>query len=397
MSSDGRRGGPDQNRFCWAPWGSLALHPNGEWRVCAVSTKGLRGFDPASSDYVLDQDLNDLREKFLTGEKDASCRSCWSKQALGGPSHRDFINKRLAGASLEDRRLEIRRLDLALGSICNLRCVMCRPQYSTRWAQDAKSLLEKDPQFWAPLFGSDLKQSSSSADVDQIIEMIATLPSLEHLELKGGECLLHPRIEDVLTAIRQKSSEKKLSFQLISNGTVIKDPLLKLIDDIDRSSFFVSVDGTGDVFRYIRSYSPEFSHFEAGLKKIERALVRSELYMHFTISALNVHHIPEFVSWFDSFNEAGRWTRSWGLVAYPLELSLQSLSSDFLKVCLNRCEHIPDPRIRSLIASVQSAEPQGKTFHPRLKKYLQDLDEIRSTNFRKCFPELAASIDREKP
>lgn len=395
MESDGNSGELNQNRFCWAPWGSLALHPDNTWRVCAVSTRKLHNFNPALGDYKSHPDLNDLREKFLNGEKDESCRSCWSKQELGGPSHREFINKRLSCASLEARTTEIRRLDLALGSICNLRCVMCRPQYSSRWIQDAKSLIQKDPSFWNPVLGSDLRQNSPAVDVDKIVDLIATQSNLEHLELKGGECLLHPRIEDVLQVIRQKSREKSLSFQLISNGTVTTEKLLALIDDIDRSSFFVSIDGIGEVFRYIRSYQRDFSEFEDSLRKIEKTLVRSELYMHFTISALNIHHIPDFVAWFDRFNQAGRWTRSWGLVAYPLELSLQSLSSEFLKASLERCAGLPDPRLLKLRSFFNEAEPQMRRFNPRLKKYLEDLDEHRNTDFRRSFPELANSIDAE--
>lgn len=150
--------------FCVLPWLHLALFPDGSASLCCVANSCISvGGDPLSlqtdslaeiwnSDYV-----RGVRRDMLANRPVAACSVCYVAEKGGAASYRQQHNVRWAAelGPLLDEVIESSRLQdfaaptpiyyqLMPGNLCNLKCRMCTPAFSSQ--------IERDPvhSAWAP-------------------------------------------------------------------------------------------------------------------------------------------------------------------------------------------------------------------------------------------------------
>ena len=84
--------------------------------------------------------LRDVRKQFLNNIKPDGCRPCFEKEKLGKTSSRQWYNLRFSDIEFEadvDYH-KPKTFDLRIDDVCNLKCVMCGPDQSTKWKEDAE-------------------------------------------------------------------------------------------------------------------------------------------------------------------------------------------------------------------------------------------------------------------
>ena len=134
----------------------MAVYPQGAIRLCCVSRQlgELATFSLASDrlDDVWNSDyLRGVRRKLAAGECIAECGHCYATEKTGGLSRRLISNARWAKdlGPLLDRLLATSLAEdgnvpgapiyyqLMPGNLCNLKCRMCFPSYSSQIEKDA--------------------------------------------------------------------------------------------------------------------------------------------------------------------------------------------------------------------------------------------------------------------
>lgn len=249
--------------LCPAPWEHHCINTNGRNRLCcnAVTseTKFLDGFE----DYWTSKEVQDVRDQMIKGERPDACVSCWKKEDAGIKSLRQGMTAALQSRGREWEKFTSNlnyvpkypiHLDLKLGNYCNLSCRMCSSYSSSSYATEFQRIL-KDT-------GIDLgindyekynKQSKWYNDprfVNTIKSMIDN--GLRHLKFTGGEPLMVPSVKKLLDYCIEKNKAKDIELVLITNGTLLNQSWIDLFSHFSDISIIFSIDGTKDIFEYIR-------------------------------------------------------------------------------------------------------------------------------------------------
>jgi glutamate-1-semialdehyde 2,1-aminomutase len=155
----------ESKTFCILPWMHLTVMPEGSTQLCCVASSSIKagGVPLSLQSHSLEAIWNSLhlrnvRRDMLAGRHVADCSHCYLKEKRGGTSRRQEANTRWAGelgplfdALVEEsvhRHYEVAQLPLYYqlmpGNLCNLKCRMCFPHFSSQ--------IERDPvhRSWFP-------------------------------------------------------------------------------------------------------------------------------------------------------------------------------------------------------------------------------------------------------
>jgi MoaA/NifB/PqqE/SkfB family radical SAM enzyme len=175
------------------------------------------------------------------------------------------------------------------GSICNLACVTCGPDASTRWQQE---------------LGMPVASGNPRA-IDQ--EIIDQARSMTGLVIGGGEPVLNFSTE---TLLEHANREQLISVHF--NGTVLpRQSFLDKSSRLQNIRYVFSIDGVGQRFEYLRWPAKWDQVIKNILWLQEHAPDNVEFGVNITISQLNNHYLTEIVEWVDqniSCNRQGKIT-----------------------------------------------------------------------------------------
>jgi GTP 3',8-cyclase len=98
-----------------------------------------------------------------------------------------------------------RKLRISLTDRCNMRCIYCMPQGNVRWFKEEDVL-----------------------DFDEIIRLVSVLTDLgiNKIRLTGGEPLLRPKLEDLISSLKMIRAIKSIS--MTTNGLLLADKAKQL-------------------------------------------------------------------------------------------------------------------------------------------------------------------------
>lgn len=160
----------ENKAFCALPWVHLAVFPEGSVKLCCVARSSVHdGGDPLSlNEHPLEEIWNSaymrgVRRDMLAGKHVADCSACYVAEKTGHTSRRVESNVRWAaelGPLFDELIAQSQQQDhgvaaapvyyqLMPGNLCNLKCRMCFPVFSSQ--------IEKDPVHskWAPVILDD--------------------------------------------------------------------------------------------------------------------------------------------------------------------------------------------------------------------------------------------------
>jgi MoaA/NifB/PqqE/SkfB family radical SAM enzyme len=238
-----------------------------------------------------------VRQQMLTGSNAIpACSMCSAQEARTGTSMRleslrdyKFLSpahyeRVLKHYSWQDRDLPS-RLEVHVGNLCNLKCLTCRPE-------DSSKFLVEDQ-----LLGlSNHNQSDYELPENFLVSVAEAIAQgkIELLDLRGGESMLVPAIKKFLMVLEDPAFEQ-VKLRIQTNGTVLDDEWKNLLQRFKNVEVMLSIDAVGDANTYIR-YPSVWSDIEHNAAWFN-AQSHIKLYVNCTISNLNVLLLPELVPW----------------------------------------------------------------------------------------------------
>jgi molybdenum cofactor biosynthesis enzyme MoaA len=231
--------------YCPLPFSHTYIGTNGSLSICCLhnvpqesklNIKNTLLNDWLSSDY-----LKSVQESFKNDEKHFGCQTCWLSEKEGVQSLRNkAINeyRLLGGKQFEQKLIGI---ELQLGNLCNLGCLMCSPVESSYILSENIKLgldnLNKKDFKWNTTHINELKTI-----FDQDIRL---------LNVRGGEPLLNKQLLDFCKWI-PKEKANKMILQITTNATVWNTEWEKIISKFRLVRFMFSIDATDKLYEYIR-------------------------------------------------------------------------------------------------------------------------------------------------
>ena len=181
--------------FCMAPWVEVHVTTTGEIVPCCAADLGEPLGNTQQGD-TLEESWNSeratkLRMDMLQEKRNGICKNCHTYEDLGRRSERDCYNKDFTKyfdrveMTKDDGELEIFDppfIDIRFSNVCNLKCRMCGPHFSTSWYKDAIAEGKIDSSY--PLI---VRPTEDPEELWKQVEVI--LPTVERIHFAGGEPL----------------------------------------------------------------------------------------------------------------------------------------------------------------------------------------------------------------
>ena len=437
--------------FCVLPWIHVATRPNGDARLCCGSnasqaTKGILdaglvkkengqpanfGTDTLTS-AINNEYMRDVRSTMMQKKIPASCAKCFEEEANGIVSKRvweayyweqeglDFdqvISSTRADGSIPP---VIKYLDLRLGHTCNLKCVMCTPHDSSRWTQDYDKLIgkTKSPIILQQIDWDEKKFNNTWYERPELWEEVFDqIPNIQQLYFAGGEPLMIKEHRRFLEEIVKRGYAKNITVRYNSNGVLVDDKMIELWSNFKEVRFAFSIDAILERNHYIR-YPVDWTEITTALHRLDNTPDNIKIGIACAVQVFNIKHIIDFAKWkvqqgFRKINkftmaghEVGGGLLNMHMLYIPTFLSARILPKEdkdqLVKDFAEFKQWLWDNYTQS--DSFWKENPNGwnrwesilkfvlaedhSHLLPDFKEYVNNLDDIRSTNAKEIFPEL---------
>jgi len=334
--------------YCDLPF--YHLYIDGKWiKPCCINTEEYKG-EPNFNH----KNLVSFRQKMLKGGVPESCNDCKIKEDSGVTSYREY-NQELNPYPVYDHNNGIMKtkpftFDIRLDNTCNLKCVMCGPDQSSKWLEDID--VYKDHIDSSISYKKSKTERLSNLNI--VIEMIKDNASF--ISLLGGEPFQMKSAKKLLNSLSDWNRENT-KILITTNAMIDEDnDLFNVLTKFKKVYFMISIDGTNDVNEYIR-YPSTWIKFLDGVNLLQKHSI--EVRFNLTVSALNLPDIQNVQILADKMNIK--------LILNNLHLP-EFLTIDSLK---------PDVIVDNEYTKSYKFNPKN---NKKLKRYLCALDEKRKTN-----------------
>jgi molybdenum cofactor biosynthesis enzyme MoaA len=400
-------------RICSVPWYEIWINPEFKYGLCCKENQSLVQHNDSRS-VGLDQHwyggyMVDLRRRFINGDAVPECDLCWRNEADGKTSMRQRRNLRYLGRNevddidmqhlidnIESRSL-IQGLNLSCGNLCQLRCITCNPNYSRSIKKDYDRLgwpIHEKSRF-AVTAGTDQVFSLTVDDLDRL-KLIT--PQLQWINLAGGEPTISRPLHDYLGWCVDQGHSQHIRLIITTNGVNVKESFMDLLDQFQKVSITVSVDGHGALDEYLRYPS----NWQKKMQFVDACQLRfPDMDLHTVLYGLNVLAVDRLI---DFASERGL-RHSLEYIMWPRSLAVANLPTDLIQLSIERLT-----RAAKLVQSRQSnfrcvsdwhrsmecvqamlAHCQQAVVDPawaQMQDIIRSYDTIRSTSLDALIPEL---------
>ena len=406
----------ENKSFCILPWIHSNIHTTGEVRLCCIDQK-MRGLGSIDKDTtwadVWNNDLyKQVRLDMLAGKPVENCTMCYKDEAVHGSSYRTTSNQGFGEVYFDSvvtkteedgsTPMDIRLLDIRWSNICNLKCRMCDPTFSSLIATELKRTTGQSGLQFSGLSGDTTYVAVTDKRPEFLKEIIPYMKNIEGIYFAGGEPMVTPEHYEMLELlIANKLTHVALSYN--TNLTRLSFKKWNVLDlwahfDPNKISLRPSLDSWGARAEYLRT-GTVWSEVEDNITTLMRSnrKVINHLRPTVTITAWNILTYTDFMDYMiDRFNftpeEFGTDTN---ILTQPFQMSLRTLPPALKQLALDKiddfCErrkeyiHCTGPT-QNIINSLQQIEYDTRI--DIAKPFIDNYDKIRSTNFVDAFPEL---------
>ena len=370
--------------------------------------------------------MRSLRRAMLEGQKPEVCRKCYEEEEVGYRSKRmwenDLWEKELDYNTIIDTvnsdgsmPYGIHYIDMKLGNACNLACVMCNPADSSLWIPDWNKLKKKTVSqevesntYWNKKEAGSYNWYKKNENYWQSLQ--ENISKLHSVYIIGGEPTVNPEFKKFVRDCVHGDHAKHIDLRFNTNGQILDNELKDLYTKFKSVTLHLSMDGTHDRYEYIRHPGTWQEQLDS-LHWHDQLSDNVKVEIDCTAQALNAWHIPDFIVWKlnQKFKKITVYPNFGGMIGihilwHPHILSVKVLPNEFKKQVVEKY----DETIKWVNTHYQPNHGKGVVKHNRMKavanhmmsddqshkwkytvEYLDKMDEIRNTDWRKTFPELA--------
>lgn len=382
--------------MCAHAWGGMHVRVSGAVSLCCNFEGSLK--DSLGNEFnIRNSEINEIinsehakqiRQQFRQGLVPQGCKTCISKEAVGGTSKRQLAPFQLANIYGHlDWESDISHnwgfLGAHLGNLCNLKCRICDENYSSSIAVEKlqhPKIYDKD-KIYAKLANHSWKNFRS-----EFFDLIKQTPQFKNFEFLGGETLLVKENIEFMQYLVDQGLSHNCIFEFVTNGTQYHD-VFDCADKFKRLTISVSLDDIGKRFEYQRSGAD----WNTVVKNIKRLKSNPGLTLgvSITVNIQNIYYIPELISW---LLDQGINDYYFNLLHHPTYLAIGNLPESARPTVVAKLKNSKLPaehqqQMEFLINLVSNITYPGSS--EEFKKHTAILDQLRKESFAEVHPEIA--------
>lgn len=408
--------------FCVYPFIHLATLTDGSIPPCCVGYKTDAMITDSASikDAWNSKELKAIRLKMLKGEEVENCSQCYNDEIAGVSSHRiqsnefyyktykEDVDKAMMSV-LEDGTMltDPFTLDIRAGNTCNLKCVMCRPNESSKWLSDAKRIINvtKSDELkldWTIKSNINTKDFSWVEREEFWNDFKSLVPGLKEIIFGGGEPFLSKSINNLIQFMVETEHSKHIKIRFHTNGTNIPESFWPLVEKFREIEMIFSIDGYDKQNYYVR-YPAAWEEILKNLWLSEKSKAKTMIL--YSIHSLSIYNLVDFYDWklTQPFQNINNTPIILGRVYNPSYLNPQGLPLQIKEKIYKRIMHFiekhkanyPTWYFDSLNANANWIMDERESNISTLFEYVKNLDEIRGTSFEETFTEFNKLLKNE--
>ena len=211
--------------------------------------------------------MSGIRQQLLDGHAPDMCRDCYAmeqhnkisgrlRQLLKAGIQETMFEKTLAGSPLRadldysnqnqgHTKRTVLDWQIDLGNHCNSACVFCGPESSSRLATEFLQLG----------MINQVPRASWCEDpvlLEKFIKDLLACDHLHYLHFIGGETLITPGFEKILTALIANGLSDQITIGFTTNLTVWQDDIVDLLTQFKNVNLGMSIEATTALNDYVR-------------------------------------------------------------------------------------------------------------------------------------------------
>ena len=337
----------NKNTYCPFAWEHQMIDSDGSYRLCCIADDKIKDnngkpFNVRGStlEEVWNSEyMQNVRRSMLNGEKISDCRICYKNEEENLYSYRQStiaekdmgVNSHIAPITEDD--IVVKNTpsyyDFRFGNLCNLKCVMCGPHYSTEHQSefakfyDDISVLSRNEKHnelclvginpdtesgneWIealPIYGGN-KLYEWAENIEVFDKIIASVDkdSTDTIYLTGGEPTIVEGNFKMLKALVNSGHCKHITVIINTNCTNLNANFYNILYKFHSVLLNVSIDGTKETLEYIR-YPSKWKQIDKNLNKIvsevnEKQLENFRISFASVIQMLNAFNLEELVQYY---------------------------------------------------------------------------------------------------
>jgi MoaA/NifB/PqqE/SkfB family radical SAM enzyme len=370
--------------LCFSPWTNLDISPLGDIAPCCkfqykYYDKKYNIQNAHIDAYQNSQVLKIIKTELQNNQWPVGCERCKIEEENGIESKRvlDQIRWQHHYENYDITRSQFITASIAFGNTCNLKCITCGPQSSSRWQKEYEEIY-------------DIKiDKHHFYKKDFVADFVSFAPNIVHLDVPGGEPFLSGIKEQhqLLDHYINTGQANAISLHYTTNITIWPDnswwERWKNFKEIDLQ---LSIDGVNKRYEYIRfpaDWKQTLINVDRYLKALD-LVPNLKLSVSHTVSAYNIAYLTEFVQWCKDIGLPDPWL---GRVHRPEHMRPSVWPDVAKKFIIDRLAlsdfNIVKPWVRLIDTSDDSLY-----FH-QFKTQMQRHDQYRGIFFADVFPEMA--------
>jgi radical SAM protein with 4Fe4S-binding SPASM domain len=401
--------------LCKAPLTAALIDTNKGVRPCCVYDNTYIGNIKENSllQIISSQEWKKLKEQMYANEWPKPCLPCKEREEVsGGWSVRHLFNDGAFDVTgWEEEKLTY--LEFNGSNICNLSCLHCNAGFSSRWVTETNKAIEihntyektkRENMSWFDAvikYTDDENGRSTKMHLPNPDLVIANLKELDlsnlrTINFKGGEPFLNSETTAILKYLDEQNILPQVSITVSTNGTYINDETVELLKKCKFINLYISVDGVGDLFNYIRYGDAKFEDIEPTIVKLN-TIPSIDIQVSVTVMNYNAFNLVEIRSWvldmstkYDKVNKRCGFSNC---LTHPTYLSLLTLSDETRKelVVYYTANNSKQGDFNHVIATL-SNKYSGDEIHNFWIDYTTLMQTSRKNNILNVVPQLEKEL-----
>ena len=414
--------------FCMAPWVHVFNSPSGDVQPCCVSLNGSVGnlYESSIEEIWNNTAYKNFRKELLSDTPSKHCERCYKEEAWGNTGtlrqqfntdYADCYTDLVENFTDPDGTLHkmlLLRWDFRFNNLCNLACLGCSPEYSSTWGSLNKVL---DPNY------TEIQFKDSKKNKERFINVIKTQANyVKKVYFAGGEPLIQSEHYEILEEIKNLNRLQNIDFTYSTNLNTMSYKSTNIIDywkDMKKLRVLVSIDEVDEHRLYYMRFPSMLNKIIENIKLLNTNLTASgqDWTITPTWSIMNMHRMKEIVGFFYDNNLLPRTFYNSNIWEYdvhniilmgPERLAISGAPLEWKQIIHKKLDEykiwyinvlIPlkeQPYREHAVSIINSTierfhnsvnESNNTTIADR-KNWFDKMDNARSTNFNKTFPEL---------
>lgn len=355
------------------------------------------------------------RQRMLKGQwPEQGCNYCRDIEEAGGQSDR-ITNLDFPGISAPPEldhdphaiKVTPRILEVYFDNICNLKCVYCRPLFSSLWDAENKKhgFFKSNGLVISDKFTKDPDLEKNKIKMFKWLE--ENRQHLTNFNILGGEPLFQEEFDQCLDFF-DRSPAPDLSLQIFTNLNTTVERLSKavtkvksLVNNKKIKEFCVtaSLDCWGE--------EQEYARFPLDLKVWEKnfeILLENEwikIVIGSTLTPLTIKTFPDLVERINHWNKLRPVYHYFNSVNDPSYMKIDVLGNIFIDDFQRALDLITDDdhdrqHVKNYLRGIAQQSANNGVNHQeaiKLRTFLDEMDRRRNTNWRRTFPYLVKPLE----